>query len=160
MSAHAAGGPAGSGGGTGGFTVLELLFTMAIVAILAVIALPVYSKFIQKARETAVISYLSKLVKAEELYYLGSPTASYTGDFDELETTGLITPSTGASTRIEHEYTFSLSSGTSGGKPVWQVTAAPVDGSTSARWFYADQSGILRFETGTTASAASPQVQN
>ncbi|GMR05406.1 MAG: type IV pilin protein [Thermodesulfobacteriota bacterium] len=143
-----------------GFTVLELLFIMAIIGILAAIAIPMYTRFIQKARETSVISYLSKVVRAEEMYYIDSPTVSYTGDFDELETTGMIAPSTGTATRVEHDYTFSITAGAVAGKPFWNVTADPVNGSLKARWFYADETGALRFETGGVANASSPQVQN
>lgn len=147
-------------GAAAGFTVLELLFIMAIILIIAVIAVPAYNKFIQKARETSVISYLSKIVKAEDIYFLESPTASYSADFDELEPTGMISPSTGAASRVEHDYTFTLNAGRVAGTPFWNVTANPVNGSLSARWFYADETGILRFKTGSVADAASPQVQN
>lgn len=146
--------------GQGGFTVIELLFIMAIIGILAVIALPLYNRFIQKARETSVISYLAKVVRAEELHYLDSPTVSYSADFDELEATGMIEPSIGTSTRVEHDYNFSLNAGLAAGKPFWNVGANPVNGDTSARWFYADETGVIRFETGSAAGPASPQIQN
>ncbi len=147
-------------GAAAGFTVIELLLIMAIISIIAVIAVPSYNKFIQKARETSVISYLSKIVKAEDIYLLESPAASYSADFDELESTGIISPSTGAASRVEHDYTFTLNAGTVAGVPFWNVTANPLDGSLSARWFYADETGILRFKTGAAADAASPQVRN
>jgi len=133
---------------------------MAIIIILASIAVPAYSKLIQKARETSVIAYLAKMVRAQEIHYIDSPTASYSADFDELESTGMISHSTGVELRVEHDYTFTLDAGMAAGEPYWNVTADPVNSDGDAKWFYADQSGVMRFEVGATAGPASPRLRN
>lgn len=141
-----------------GFTFLELLFVMGIIGILAVIAIPAYTGFIQKARETAVISYLSKVKKAEEVFRVMDPAGLYTGDFDMLETTGGIPPSTGSSSRAVHDYTFTISAGVSFGQPYWRVNANPVNGSATVRWFYTDETGVIRYNTGATAGTGNPPI--
>lgn len=45
------------------------------------------------------------------------------------------------------------------GKPFWNMTANPVNGSTSVRWFYVDETSVIRFETGAAADASSPQAR-
>ena len=48
----------------GGFTLVELIVVIAILAILAGVAIPVYSGYIKKANDTAVISELDAILTA------------------------------------------------------------------------------------------------
>lgn len=139
-----------------GFTVVELLFVMGILGILAFIAIPAYTNFIQKARETAVKTTLSKIKKAEEIHRLSDPSGLYTGNFQDLVATGILSPAAGTDTRDEHDYRFTLASGVTGGLPYWTVNANPVNGSTSVRWFFIDETGIARYEIGAPANSGSP----
>ncbi len=139
-----------------GFTVVELLFVMGILGILAAIVIPMYTSFIQKARETAVITVLSKIKKAEEVHRLGDPSGLYAGDFQDLVSTGILSPAAGNAERDEHDYRFTLASGVAGGIPYWTVNANPVNGSATVRWFFVDETGVVRFETGAPATSASP----
>lgn len=140
-----------------GFTILELLFVMGILFIIAVIAIPAYVKFIQKARETSVVAYMNKVKKAEEMYRLQNPSNMYSGSFDELETTGLLAPANGAASRVEHEYTFFLTSGINGGEPYWVVNANPLSSNPAARWFYIDNAGAVRYKQGSAADSGSQE---
>ncbi|HAO94239.1 MAG TPA: hypothetical protein DCR11_10270 [Deltaproteobacteria bacterium] len=139
-----------------GFTVVELLFVMGILGILAVIAIPAYTSFIQKARETAVVTTLSKIKRGQEVYRLADSVGLYTGDFQALVATGVLSPAPGGATRDEHDYRFTLAAGVSGGVPYWTVNANPLDASASAKWFYIDDAGVARFETGAPANSGSP----
>lgn len=151
-----AGRPAASG--SRGYTLLEILVTVFIIAIVAAIAIPIYTKFIQKARETAVIAYLSKIKKAQVIHQLEDPVGNYSGDFDALEATGALPPSTGSASRIEHDYRIDLAAGADAFGPFWNATAEPLSGSTSVRWFYTDKTGVIRAEVGATAGPASPPI--
>jgi type IV pilus assembly protein PilA len=142
-----------------GYTLLELLVALFIIAILAAIAVPQYRNFINKARETSAISFMTHIYKSEELYTIKYPGAGYSADFDDLEATGAIPPSTGGASRVEQDYRFDLVAGVDGtGVPIWTVNATPVSPVSSSRWFYMDQTGVMRYAIGVPANALSPPI--
>ena len=53
-----------------GFTLIELLIVVIIVGILATVALPQYTKVVQKARGAEAVSMLGSLRTAQMLYYV------------------------------------------------------------------------------------------
>jgi prepilin-type N-terminal cleavage/methylation domain-containing protein len=65
------------------FTLIELLVVVIIIVILAAIALPQYTMAVEKTRAHNMISILSNIEKAQQLYRLR--TGGYTLDFDELD---------------------------------------------------------------------------
>lgn len=145
--------------GPGGFTLVELLIVVAVLAILASIAIPMYTGFIQKARETAAIGYLKNLHKSQDLYRFDSALAVYSGDFEELEAMGGVPPGSGSASRVDQDYRFDLSAGPGpGGQPSWQATATPLKQQATARFFYVDETGVIRFETGAAAGAGSAPI--
>lgn len=146
--------------GEDGFTLVELLIVVAIVAILASIAIPMYSGFIQKARETAAIGYLKNLHKSQDLYRFDSALSVYSGDFEELESMGGVPPGNGGASRIDQDYRFDLSAGPvgPGGQPSWQATATPLKQQATARFFYVDETGVIRYETGAAAGPGSAPI--
>ncbi len=127
-----------------GFTLVELIITVSIIAILAAIAIPRYYKFLNNAREASALSFLATIMKAEEAYRIYSNDELYTGDFEELETTGMIPNSTGGSTITRNVYQYQLSAGSDADGPFWLVTASPVVTGSSLRTFSANQTGISR----------------
>jgi len=167
-----------------GFTLIELLIILVIVGIIAAIAIPTYFGYVQKARETVVIAYLVELQKAQEAYRLdpGNPSEQYSGDFDALEETGFLSKSgqtqagstttgkgkgkglektkTAPKSSLEQNgYRFDLTAGTdAAGNSTWYVYAYPTDGNRKVRWFYSDQTGIIRYETGRRPSPSSPPI--
>ncbi len=64
-----------SEGRLGGFTLIELLVVVLIIGILTAVALPQYQKAVEKARAAEVVSTLSSLEKAMDVYLLGGGTA-------------------------------------------------------------------------------------
>ena len=66
-----------------GFTLIELLVVVLIIGILAGVALPQYTKAVEKSRATEAITLLSNIAKAETVYALG--TNSYTIDLNALD---------------------------------------------------------------------------
>ena len=70
-------------GKIGGFTLIELLVVVLIIGILSAIALPEYTKAVEKSRSAEAITLLRSFVQAEKLYKLANTV--YTTDFTELD---------------------------------------------------------------------------
>ncbi len=66
-----------------GFTLLELLVVVLIIGILASIALPQYTKAVEKARATEAMQILGDLATAEQIYQMGF--GEYTDNLDLLD---------------------------------------------------------------------------
>ncbi|MBI2400709.1 MAG: prepilin-type N-terminal cleavage/methylation domain-containing protein [Deltaproteobacteria bacterium] len=141
-----------------GFTLIEIIIVVAIIAILAAIAVPAYISFIQRAKETSVLVYISKVKKAQETFRLENAADQYSGSFDELETTGFVEASVGAATRVAHEYQLDLSAGVSSGEPFWHIQADPLALSPNARHFYIDETGVVRYAVGASAGPGSAPI--
>jgi prepilin-type N-terminal cleavage/methylation domain-containing protein len=162
--------------GAAAFTLIELLIAVAIIGILSTLAIGGYTRFIQRAREATVIQYLREIHKGQLAWQLETDAPGFTGDFDELEETGLIPRAdnsvrvrtrlarrtgreTETSSRVYQTYRLSLSavSIASTHTYTYSVTARPVDGRRSVRWFYLDQTGTIRVGPG-RAGAGSPPL--
>ena len=69
-----------------GFTLIELLVVVLIIGILSSVALPQYTKAVEKARLTELMSLQTSLEKAVDVYLLGNGyPASSTDLFDSLD---------------------------------------------------------------------------
>ena len=66
-----------------GFTLIELLVVVLIIGILAAIALPQYTKAVEKARAAEGIQLLGDLATAEQIYHM--TTGSFTTDLTLLD---------------------------------------------------------------------------
>ena len=65
-----------------GFTLVELMITVAILAILAAVAIPAYSNYINRAKQSDAIIGLKAAQMAQEQYY--SENNSYSSKIDLL----------------------------------------------------------------------------
>ena len=65
------------------FTLIELLIVVLIVGILATVALPQYTKVIERTRSVEPVTLMSAIKKAEILYYL--EFSRYTGNVWSLD---------------------------------------------------------------------------
>jgi len=66
-----------------GFTLIELLVVVLIIGILSSVALPQYTKAVEKARATEAIQLLGDMATAEQIYQMGMGT--YTSDLSMLD---------------------------------------------------------------------------
>lgn len=66
-----------------GFTLIELLVVVLIIGILAAIALPQYTKAVEKARAAEGIQLLGDLATAEQIYHM--TTGTFTTDLTLLD---------------------------------------------------------------------------
>lgn len=68
-----------------GFTLIELLVVVLIIGILSAVALPQYTKAVEKARAAEAWTNLRALVTAERVYKMANGSA--TSNLDELDIT-------------------------------------------------------------------------
>ncbi len=66
-----------------GFTLIELLVVVLIIGILSAVALPQYTKAVEKSRATEAVTLLGNLLNAEQIYKMS--TGSYTNDLTVLD---------------------------------------------------------------------------
>ena len=157
-----------------GFTLVELLIGIAVVALLAAIAVPTYLGFIQRARETAVIQFLREVHKGQQEWRLETDAPGYAGDFEELEETGFIPDATNfvrarrraprrggsrtTSSRLVQNYRLDLTAvdNPSTDTYTYTITAYPQNRDRRLRWFYLDQTGVIRAATGRAGPSTPP----
>jgi len=155
---------------TAGFSLIEVLIVVAVILVIAAIAIPQFLKSRMLANEASAGSSLRAICSANTLYERnyqngfaptlaalgpvpggGPPTAANADVLDPLVAGG-----------IKSGYQFIYASSSSGGGPPdkFVVNANPLSaGQTGNRYFFVDQSMVIRFETVGPATAASPPVQ-
>ncbi len=67
-----------------GFTLIELLVVVLIIGILAAIALPQYTKAVERSRMAEAVQTLGDLATAQSVFYMQKNT--FAEDWDDLQT--------------------------------------------------------------------------
>ena len=89
-----------------GFTLIELLIVIVIIGILASVAVPNYTRMVERAKAEQAVTYLKVIRTGEKIYYASN--TSYTA----CANVGEIKSMLGAEVTDEH-YRFSVASGSS-----------------------------------------------
>ena len=132
-----------------GFSLIELLIVVAIIGIIAAIAVPNLLQSKAAANEASAISSLRHLVTSEITYSATTGSGSYAATLAILQTAQLIDSVLGAGAK--DGYTFLVT----GLANTFTVTANPTTpGTTGNRYFFADQSGVIRRSTDNEATVA------
>ena len=67
-----------------GFTLIELLVVVLIIGILAAVALPQYTKAVEKARAAEAVSLLGDIMTGQRIFALGN-NGAFTADLRQLD---------------------------------------------------------------------------
>jgi len=152
-----------------GFSLIELLIVVAIILIIAAIAIPNLLRSKMAANEASAVGSLRTLNTACVTYsttYGGFP-ASLTAMGGEGS--GSAPTSTSAQlidnvlqSGVKSGYNFTFSAGTAdsaGNVDYYIINANPVTpGTTGLRYFFTDQSGVIRASTSGAATSASTPI--
>jgi type IV pilus assembly protein PilA len=149
-----------------GFSLIELLIVVAIILIIAAIAIPNLLKAKITANEASAVGSLRTLNSACINY-----SSTYTTGFPlALVRLGPGTPATATAADLIDKV---LSNGTKAGYRLVYVSGAPKVGKigtytinanpltpnvTGTRYFYTDQTGVIRYSTGGAATIGSPPL--
>jgi prepilin-type N-terminal cleavage/methylation domain-containing protein len=145
-----------------GFTLIELLIVIAIIVVLISAAAPKFSAILMNAKETAAITNITTIHKAQAQYSsqfgryatslaeLGPPTSGQPGP----EGADLIPKDLASGTKGGYNFVME---GTATG---YKINANPVAyGNTGRRSFYSDQTMVIREHWGQEpATANSPEI--
>ena len=151
-----------------GFSLIELLIVVAIILIIAAIAIPNLLRSKMAANEASAVASLRTYNTAIVSY----STTYNTDPATDLSTLGpATTPSStaadlvdnllGSATPSKSGYTFTYTPGTASNGVISQysITAQPQSASTGQRYFFTDQSGVIRQTTnGSAATATSSPI--
>jgi type IV pilus assembly protein PilA len=147
-----------------GFSLIELLIVVAIILIIAAIAIPNLLRSKMAANEASAVAslrtYNTGIVSYSTTYGTDPATnLSQLGPATTPSSTGadLVDSLLGIAAPTKSGYTFSYTAGTASNGVVSQysITAQPQSSSTGQRYFFTDQSGVIRQTTNGTAATAS-----
>jgi prepilin-type N-terminal cleavage/methylation domain-containing protein len=155
-----------------GFSLIELLIVVAIILIIAAIAIPNLLRSRIAANEASAVGSLRTINTAQVTFASTYPSVGFAST---LGTLGGAAGATATSTNAElldnvlgcstttcskSGYNFTISSGSTFPNPTYASTAAPiVTGQTGQRYFYSDASGVIRYNTSTTATSTDNPLQ-
>ena len=141
--------------GRDGFTIIELLATSTIIAVVAAITLPGIREAKISANESTAITTIRAFSLATETYRVRY--GQFPRNLVELSEAGIIDESLETlelgEAKSGYQYSFI------GTEHYWSISANPVTpGETGSRYFFADGSGVIRYDEGNPADGTSPPV--
>jgi prepilin-type N-terminal cleavage/methylation domain-containing protein len=157
---------------TRGFSLIELLIVIAIILVIAALAIPNFLKSKMRANETAAVAALRGICTAQETYRstyargyapgpgLGALAPPAGGGPPSAAAADLIDPILATGTRQGYVYSYNPIDADGDGQPeAYTINASPaVPGKTGDKYFFVDQTNVVRENLGAPATATSPPV--
>ena len=155
-----------------GFSLIELLIVVAIILIIAAIAIPNLLRSRIAANEASAVGSM-RTVNTAEITYASTypecgfaPLASLGGNGGSATGAGLVDSVLASGNKSGYTIAAAASGGTnpctSGGIPntSYKATGVPLSvGRTGQRYFFTDQSGVIRYNAAGAATATSNALQ-
>jgi prepilin-type N-terminal cleavage/methylation domain-containing protein len=164
-----------------GFSLIELLIVVAIILIIAAIAIPNLLRSRIAANEASAVGSLRTINTAEVTYASTFPATGFAFALGQLGPGATVcgTPSTtnaclldnvlGCSTASasaglcpKSGYNFQVTGTTgtaSAPNPFYQTQGDPISAQTGTRHFYSDASGVIRYNTSSSATSLDAPLQ-
>lgn len=134
------------------FTLIELMLVVAVIAIVAALAIPSLVQGRKSANEGSTVSALRTLTTAQ-LWY--RRRFEVYGTLPDLVAAGCVDESWGD--LLRSGYVFDLAVSPDGVS--WAAVAEPqTPGVTGDRFFYVDDSGVIRYRDGAPATLADAAI--
>lgn len=141
----------GSSGKSGGFTLIELMIVVSIVAIVAAIAIPSLLSARISGNEASAVSSLRTISTVTEQYR--TRFGRYAATMTNMQNAGYVDEVLGSSVKSGYDFFYS------GSTTVWTCLANPRDpGITGERYFFANERGVIRFNTQAVAGSSDPAI--
>jgi len=124
------------------------MVTITVLAILLVLAIPRMATARKAANETSAVSSLRTLSSCQTMFRTRFGTY---GTVSNLQTNGFVDEN--FLDGVKSGYRFVTNAAPT--RDSWSITAEPINpGVTGDRYFYTDESGVIRFRDGAAATAA------
>jgi prepilin-type N-terminal cleavage/methylation domain-containing protein len=134
-----------------GFTLIELMIVVAIIAIIAAIAIPSLLNARKAGNEASSISSLRTLTTVNEQYR--TRFQAYAGSLTNLSASNYIDSVLGSGTKSGYRFVYA------GATNTWTCNSNPeTPGTTGDRYFFVDQTGVIRFKSSGPAAATDPPI--
>lgn len=122
-----------------GFTLIELLVVVLIIGILSLVALPQYTKAVEKSRASEALVNLRTLVNAQQVYKMATGSPAQDLDSLDLQITG---ETVDAKTVRTKNFTYDIRNFNPNTREGFEAVATRNDNSNDVMKYYVYYSGL------------------